>query len=118
MSKTELHVEQKAGLASNFKDILNWKKVEIEIEVSEPQKKAYATGSFHVYKVKGKDNLGEFEVFRRFREFDLLRKVLYSRFLGLYVPPIPEKKSMVSLNRNYSIREISKINLWRKESTF
>lgn len=31
---------------------------------------------------------------RRFREFDTLRKVLFGRFLGLYVPPIPEKKAM------------------------
>jgi hypothetical protein len=47
-----------------------------------------------VYKVKGRDHLGEIELLRRFREFDTLRKTFYSRFLGLYVPPIPEKKAM------------------------
>jgi hypothetical protein len=41
-----------------------------------------------------RDLHGEFEILRRFREFDTLRKTLYSRFLGLYVPPIPEKKAM------------------------
>ena len=68
----------------------------MEIEVCEPQIKTKATGNYHVYKIKGKDSQGPFEVVRRFREFDLLRRVLYSRFLGLYVPPIPEKKSVVS----------------------
>lgn len=63
-----------------------------EIEVCEPQQNK---GSGHtVYKVKGRDHHGEFDVNRRFREFDHLRRVLYSRFLGLYVPPIPEKKAM------------------------
>jgi sorting nexin-1/2 len=56
--------------------------------------KSTATGKHHVYKVKGRDHQGEIDITRRFREFDTLRKVFYSRFLGLYVPPIPEKKTM------------------------
>jgi hypothetical protein len=60
------------------------------ISVSEPVLKS----GHHEYKVKGRDHIGEFEVNRRFREFDIFRKVLYSRFLGLYVPPIPPKKSV------------------------
>lgn len=62
-----------------------------EVDVCEPVIKS----GHHVYKVRGRDHCGEFEALRRFREFDLLRKVLYSRFLGLYVPPIPEKKNLV-----------------------
>jgi sorting nexin-1/2 len=46
-----------------------------------------------LYKVRGRDHQGEFEVLRRFKQFDMLRKVLFARFLGLYVPPIPEKKA-------------------------
>ena len=42
----------------------------------------------------GCDHLGDFEVYRRYKQFDLLRNVLHSRFLGLYVPPIPEKKAL------------------------
>jgi hypothetical protein len=53
--------------------------------------------NFHVYKVAGKDHLGPIEAYRRYKEFDILRKVLYTRFLGLYVPPLPEKKSVVRL---------------------
>ena len=47
-----------------------------------------------MYKIRGSDHLGEFEVFRRYKQFHLLRNVLFSRFMGLYVPPIPEKKSI------------------------
>jgi hypothetical protein len=61
-----------------------------EICVCEPLLKS----GHHEYKVKGRDHVGEFEISRRFREFDTFRKVLYSRFLGLYVPPIPPKKSV------------------------
>jgi len=34
------------------------------------------------------------EVFRRFRHFFVLRDILFERFLGLYIPPIPQKKSV------------------------
>lgn len=80
------------GIANTYKDVIGLRRYDPpEISVSEPQIK---NGSHHVYKVKGRDHVGEFEVFRRFREFDQFRKTLYSRFLGLYVPPIPEKKAM------------------------
>ena len=35
-------------------------------------------------------------MFRRFKEFSLLRKVFVTRFPALYVPPIPLKKTVVS----------------------
>jgi len=80
-----------SGIANTYKDLLGLRKHDPpEIEVCEPT----LYKGHHVYRVKGRDHNGEFDVLRRFREFDLLRKVLYSRFLGLYVPPIPEKKAM------------------------
>jgi sorting nexin-1/2 len=83
------------AVASSFKDLLGLRKYEPpEIEVTDPTVKSGAASKHTVYKVRGRDHLGEFEVMRRFREFDHLRRVLYSRFLGLYVPPIPEKKAM------------------------
>jgi hypothetical protein len=86
------------GIASSFKDIMGLRRYEPpEIEVCEPAVKSGTASKHTVYKVKGRDHLGDFEALRRFREFDQLRKVFYSRFLGLYVPPIPEKKAMVSL---------------------
>lgn len=65
-----------------------------EIEVCDPQLRADTIGKHHNYKVKGRDHNGDFEVFRRFKQFDLLRKVLIARMCGLYIPPIPEKKAM------------------------
>lgn len=80
-----------SGILSSFKDLMGIRKHDPpEISVSEPILKS----GHHEYKVKGRDHLGEFEMYRRFREFDTFRKVLYSRFLGLYVPPIPPKKSV------------------------
>lgn len=62
----------------------------------------------YVYTVFGVDKEGPFEVQRRFKEFYLLRQVLVTRFLGLYVPPIPPKKTMVSLSINHSVRRGTK----------
>ena len=84
-----------SGIASSYKDLLGLRRHDPpELEVNEAVIKSTATGKHHVYKIRGRDHLGDIEVLRRFREFDTLRKVLYSRFLGLYVPPIPEKKAM------------------------
>lgn len=64
------------------------------LEVCEPQIKSSGGGKHHVYKVKGIDQQGVLEVFRRFRHFFVLREILFERFLGLYIPPIPQKKSV------------------------
>ena len=40
--------------------------------------------------------MGDFEVLRRYKQFDVLRHVMFSRFMGLYVPPLPEKKAIGS----------------------
>jgi hypothetical protein len=90
----------KTGIISNFKDLLRIKKYENPvIRVCDPQLKSSGPGKHTVFKVVGADHLGEYEIFRRFREFNLLRTTLHSRFLGVYVPPIPEKKKMVSFTR-------------------
>jgi hypothetical protein len=63
-------------------------------EVCEPKVQNDTIGKHHLYKIKGSDHLGEVEVYRRYKQFHLLRNVLFHRFMGLYVPPIPEKKAM------------------------
>jgi hypothetical protein len=68
------------------------------LEVCEPFIKGGTTGKHHEYKVKGVDHNGVVEITRRFRNFHDIREILFSRFLGLYVPPIPEKKNMVNLS--------------------
>lgn len=48
------------------------------------------------YLVTGRDPHGEFNVRRRFREFLLLRNKFVERFTGMYIPPIPSKRTAVS----------------------
>ncbi len=62
---------------SSFRDIFAMKKYDPpEINVCEPQLKSSAGIKHHVYKVRGRDSFGEFEIFRRYREFDMLREYL------------------------------------------
>jgi hypothetical protein len=78
-------------IAKIYKNVLGLRKHDPpEIEVFEPT--LYI--GHNVYRVKGRDHNSEFDILRRFCEFDLLRKVRYLRFLGIYVPTIPENKAM------------------------
>jgi hypothetical protein len=43
------------------------------------------------YHVKGSDSLGEVDVFRRYREFLQFKDILFGRYPGLVIPPIPPK---------------------------
>jgi sorting nexin-1/2 len=48
-----------------------------------------------VYAIRGTDNDGSFEIYRRYSDFHNLRKTMVKRWPGCYVPPIPEKKAVV-----------------------
>lgn len=50
-----------------------------------------------VYIVKGVDMDGAFETYRRFSNFNYLRTILIKRWPGCFIPPIPEKKTLVFL---------------------
>ena len=51
------------------------------------------TGGEHtVYVIKGRDNLGEIDIIRRYSEFLLFRDILFSRYPGVYIPPVPQKQ--------------------------
>ncbi|XP_031472872.1 uncharacterized protein LOC116245505 [Nymphaea colorata] len=54
------------------------------------------------YQVSGQDPHGQFNIRRRFREFLLLRNKLVERFTGMYIPPIPSKRTAAI---TYDIRE-------------
>ena len=43
----------------------------------------------------GNDQLGTFEIRRRFNDFFYLREALRKKWPALYIPPIPEKKFIV-----------------------
>jgi hypothetical protein len=51
-----------------------------------------------VYTVNGEDDEGEFETTRRYKEFNALSNVLRTRWVGCYVPSIPEKNLNITKN--------------------
>jgi hypothetical protein len=61
--------------------------------VADPRKAK--NGEHIVYVVRGREqSLGYFEILRRFSDFLALRTAFVDRFPGLYIPPIPSKKSI------------------------
>jgi len=86
------------GIAKSFKDLMGLRKMEPpQLEVCDPQIKGGTAAKHHVYKVIGVDSQGMIEIFRRFSHFYELRNLMFSRFLGLYIPPIPQKKKIVKI---------------------
>ena len=65
----------------------------MELTVSEAQLVKSGINNYHTYPVTGRDSLGPIECTRRFNNFFKLRDVLLIRYPGLYIPPIPNKKS-------------------------
>ena len=49
-----------------------------------------------LYKVRGCDSAGAFEVMRRYKDFVALRKILVQRWPGCVVPSIPPKQLIVA----------------------
>lgn len=55
------------------------------------------SGGFTQYLIEGRDSLGEIKVARRFKEFLYLREMLFERYPGLVIPPVPSKVMRGSL---------------------
>jgi len=73
-----------------------------------------ANGDHIVYTVYGEDNHGRFEIQRRYNEFFLLRQVLYQRYPGLYVPPVPKKRKMGNHNQDFVEERCFYLNMFFK----
>ena len=54
-----------------------------------------------LYAVRGADRDGSFEIYRRFSDFNTLRKAMVKRWPGVYVPPIPEKKAVGNMDSKF-----------------
>ena len=52
-------------------------------------------GKHATYKITGEDSKGQFEVQRRYKEFNMLQILLNVQWPGCIVPQIPEKKAIV-----------------------
>jgi hypothetical protein len=55
--------------------------------VSDPQ--ADSTKGFYTYLISGNDDVGAFEIRRRYNDFFYLRESLVILWPALYIPPIP-----------------------------
>ena len=60
-----------------------------------------------IYSVKGQDKIGNFEIFRTFKDFLEIRTILMKRWPGCYVPPLPQEKMIGNLNKE-NVEERSK----------
>lgn len=67
------------------------------------------------YLISGRDPHGDFNIRRRFREFLLLRNKLLERFTGMYIPPIPSKRTAVT---SLSFRVTLRKDTSRKDANF
>ena len=47
------------------------------------------------YKITGEENSNKFEIFRRYKEFKFLHKVLSQTWPGCLIPKLPKKKAVV-----------------------
>lgn len=63
----------------------------MKLEISTTETKGIGMKKYTVYLIKGHDSLGEINCFRRYSEFLIFRDFLYSRYPGLFIPPVPTK---------------------------
>lgn len=90
--------DEEAQTAKNWKakKLIEDEDTGIEISVSEPsQKGGGLSKKYMVYKITGHDEKGPFEAQRRYNEFKELRAKLTENWPGIFIPPLPEKKTMV-----------------------
>ena len=63
------------------------------LEIAGLEKKGSGLDKHTAYRIKGMDSLGEIDVIRRYREFDIFRDLLFVRYPGIFIPPLPPKQA-------------------------
>ncbi|CAD8077097.1 unnamed protein product [Paramecium sonneborni] len=92
-------------------------KKEIEVQVCDPIVKKDGLKNYVVYTLKGFDRDGNFEVVRRFNEFDCFRITLQIRWPGCYIPPLPIKKSVGNMDQKFIDERMHYLNLFMNKMT-
>jgi sorting nexin-1/2 len=59
------------------------------LEIVSSELKKGGSKSHIIYSIHGFDNIGKIDIIRRYSEFYLLREMLFSRYPGIFIPPIP-----------------------------
>ena len=57
----------------------------------------------NTYRIKGKDNLGEIDVTRRYNQFNIFRETLFRRYPGLFIPPLPPKQFQQNKDASFGV---------------
>ena len=96
-----INEEQQSNVESNkIKKLIEEENTGIEVCVKNPQLKGGSIGGFYMYDVEGQDKKGNFSIKRRYNDFHELRAKLVENWPGIFIPPLPEKKSVVG--KSYS----------------
>jgi len=98
--------EEKGSDESVKKDPPKLKQLDITkgnvvIEVCDPITKEEKFAKHTLYKIKGSDQDGLFEVLRRYSDFDRIRSILVSRWPGVFIPPLPPKKTVNNMDAKF-----------------
>jgi len=64
----------------------------MKMEIIETEVRGSGQGKHITYHIKGEDSLGAIDIFRRYSEFLQFKDLLFARYPGLYIPPVPPKK--------------------------
>ena len=73
-------------------------------------------GADHVvYTCFGHDKNGRFEIFRRYSDFFTLRELFVDRWAGLYIPPIPNKRTVGNTKAEFVNERCFLLNLFFRQ---
>lgn len=77
--------------------------MELKIKSTQLKKESKTIGKseYTVYQIVGRDSLGHIDILRRFKEFIIFREMLFSRYPGLCIPPIPSKQIQGKLQESF-----------------
>jgi hypothetical protein len=94
--------------STKIKKLIEEENTGIDVTVKNPQRRGGNIGGFFVYDVEGQDKQGGFSCKRRYNDFHELRSKLVENWPGIFIPPLPEKKTVVRKNKlgkqNHRIR--------------
>lgn len=63
----------------------------------------------------GSDRQGKFEIFRRYSDFFALRELFNDRLAGLYIPPIPSKRTVGNTKAEFINERCFLLNLFIRQ---
>ena len=63
------------------------------VEIVESELVGNGMKKYTQYHIRGRDSLGDIDVNRRYSEFLIFKEILFQRWPGLFIPPVPPKQN-------------------------